>query len=398
ASVSFTNPGEPATTATFPQAGHYRLRLSAQDGTSDAWDEIDVTVHETAAVNQPPRVDAGPDQFIATPTTALRGTAIDDGLPAGATPTYAWSLVSGPGSVLFTSSQSLATLASFGGPGIYTLRLTVRDGSLAGTDDVAVTVAPNQRPLVTASPDQVVNVAGSVSLLASISDDGLPAGTLTGHWTTISGPGTAAISGLTVTETSVTATASFSLPGRYALRVAISDSELEGHDDTAITVLPDGNQPPIVLPSPDQTIALNESALLPFEVADDGLPQGGLTYRWTRVSGPGDAAFGEVDGIAAVRFNAPGIHVVRLTVDDGERSASAEVTITVLAEKPVLTVDAGPDQVLEWPGAAALTASVAWDGFPENSALNYAWTQTSGPGQVTWTHPEGTVTSIFLAT
>ncbi|HSH15964.1 MAG TPA: hypothetical protein VLD18_08025, partial [Verrucomicrobiae bacterium] len=59
ASVSFTNPGEPAITATFPQAGNYRLRLSAQDGTLEAWDEIDVTVHEAVAVNQPPQVDAG---------------------------------------------------------------------------------------------------------------------------------------------------------------------------------------------------------------------------------------------------------------------------------------------------------------------------------------------------
>jgi uncharacterized protein (DUF1800 family) len=94
--------------------------------------------------NQPPSADAGPDRSITLPAgTTLTGTASDDGKPSPpAALTYAWSEVSGVGSVTFGSPNALTTSATFSGPGTYTLRLTVSDSQISRTDDVLVLVNP----------------------------------------------------------------------------------------------------------------------------------------------------------------------------------------------------------------------------------------------------------------
>ncbi len=56
-------------------------------------------------VNQPPVVNAGPDQTVNLPAAAnLAGAATDDGLPnPPAAFTTTWSVVSGPGTVTFAN-------------------------------------------------------------------------------------------------------------------------------------------------------------------------------------------------------------------------------------------------------------------------------------------------------
>jgi hypothetical protein len=97
-----------------------------------------------AATNQAPTVSAGPDRTITLPNTALlSGTASDDGLPnPPAALTYAWSVVSGPGTVAFNAPGALSTTASFSASGFYALRLTASDGALSSSDVVNVTVNP----------------------------------------------------------------------------------------------------------------------------------------------------------------------------------------------------------------------------------------------------------------
>jgi K319L-like, PKD domain len=79
-------------------------------------------------VNQPPGVNAGPDQTITLPGSAnLIGTVSDDGLPnpPGAL-TTTWSKVSGPGTVTFGNAAAVSTTASFSAAGNYVLRLTAQ--------------------------------------------------------------------------------------------------------------------------------------------------------------------------------------------------------------------------------------------------------------------------------
>jgi hypothetical protein len=93
-------------------------------------------------LNQPPGVNAGPDQTITLPGSAnLDGTVSDDGLPnpPGAV-TTTWSKVSGPGTVTFGNANAVNTTASFSVAGSYVLRLTANESALQASDDISVTV------------------------------------------------------------------------------------------------------------------------------------------------------------------------------------------------------------------------------------------------------------------
>ena len=90
-------------------------------------------------VNQPPGVNAGPDQTITLPgSTYLVGTVSDDGLP---NPPWAvtttWSKVSGPGTVTFGNAAAVNTTAKLSVAGSYVLRLTANDSALQASDDAA---------------------------------------------------------------------------------------------------------------------------------------------------------------------------------------------------------------------------------------------------------------------
>ena len=89
-------------------------------------------------------MNAGADQTITLPSTAsLTGTATDDGQPdPPGTLTRTWSQVSGPGTLSFGDANAISTSAAFSMSGAYVLRLTVSDGAITGSDDVAITVNP----------------------------------------------------------------------------------------------------------------------------------------------------------------------------------------------------------------------------------------------------------------
>ncbi|HKV12875.1 MAG TPA: LamG-like jellyroll fold domain-containing protein, partial [Thermoanaerobaculia bacterium] len=98
-SVSFAQPAQLTSAATFSQPGEYTLRLTASDSALSASDLTKVTL----VANQPPVVNAGPDQTISTPgPVTLPGTATDDGLPSGKLSSF-WTKLLGPGTVSFTA-------------------------------------------------------------------------------------------------------------------------------------------------------------------------------------------------------------------------------------------------------------------------------------------------------
>ena len=232
--VTFANPAALATTASFSVAGTYTLRLTASDSALSASDDVVVTVNPAVPINQPPVVNAGPDQTITLPAAAsLSGTASDDGLPnPPATLTTTWSVVSGVGTVTFANPAARATTATFSVAGTYVLRLTASDSALSAIDDIVVVVNPapvNQPPLVNAGPDQTITLPAAASLSGTASDDGLPAppATLTTTWSVVSGVGTVTFANPAARAT----TATFSAAGTYTLRLTASDSALSASDD-----------------------------------------------------------------------------------------------------------------------------------------------------------------------
>ncbi len=93
--------------------------------------------------NNPPFVDAGPDQSLQGPAvkTILDGMVADDGLPdPPKAVTTTWSQVSGPGTVIFGDASAINTGAVIPEPGVYTLRLTADDGELENFDEVTITL------------------------------------------------------------------------------------------------------------------------------------------------------------------------------------------------------------------------------------------------------------------
>src|SRR5690606_3926696 len=113
-------------------------------------------------------------------------------------------------------------------------------------------------------------------------------------------------------------------------------------------------------------------------VTDDGYT-GQLSTNWTKVSGPGNVAFGNASNVnTTVSFSTTGTYVLRLTADDGSLTGYDEVQITVRNQPPV--VNAGSDLSVTLPGPAFLNGTVSDDGQP--GPLATEWSQISGPGRV----------------
>jgi len=107
-----------------------------------------------------------------------------------------------------------------------------------------------------------------------------------------------------------------------------------GTDQTAPvqTVPAPVNQAPTVNAGADFSVTLPAPAPLQGSAADDGLPSDTLTYQWVQVSGPAPATIANANALSATAyFTAAGQYVLRLTVSDGQLSASDQVTVTVVS-------------------------------------------------------------------
>jgi len=388
--VTFGSASSLNSTATFSVAGSYTLRLTASDSALSTADDVVIIVSPPAVKNQAPVVNAGADMTIVFPTAAtLTGTASDDALPSGSSLTVGWSKVSGPGSVVFINANSLNASATFTSAGSYTLRLTASDGTLSTTDDIVVTVtstASNQAPVVNAGPDQVISIGAAAAVAGTATDDGLPTGsTLTRTWSKVGGPGTVTFGNASALSSSAT----FSAAGTYTLRLTASDGLLSSGDDVVVVVNPVGaaNLAPVVDAGPDFSITLPNGITLAGTATDDGLPTGStLTKTWSKVNGPGTVTFGNAALLnSTANFSTAGTYTLRLTASDGQLSKSDDVVFVVSSAQsanhaPV--VNAGPDQTIPYPAAAALAGTATDDGLPTGNAMTKSWTKVSGPGTV----------------
>jgi RHS repeat-associated protein len=311
-------------------AGNYVAQLIVNDGKVDSAPSTVMIV--VANPNKPPVVDAGPNQTITLPTSVvtLNGSVTDDGLPASGVLTIAWSQISGPAPVVFSSPATAVTQATLGTAGTYVLRLTASDGEFTTSADVTVTVNPapiNQPPVVSAGPGGTVAVPGIFALHGSATDDGLPSGTLTTQWIQVTGPSTAVFADASQPLTSV----ALDSPGTYVFRLTASDGQLSASSDVTVVGLVNnggGNQAPFVDAGPDQIIALPNPAVLNGLAFDDGLPDGTLEISWSKVSGPGDVTFADpTNPKTTATFAVAGDYVLRLTASDSVLSSSDDIRI-----------------------------------------------------------------------
>lgn len=100
--------------------------------------------------NEAPVVNAGPDLHSSQRTVRLAGSVLDDGQPAGRTPTVRWEVLEGPGAVTFQNAAAPQTTADFAAPGDYLLRLVADDGELWRSALTTVHILPERTTVLAA--------------------------------------------------------------------------------------------------------------------------------------------------------------------------------------------------------------------------------------------------------
>ena len=391
--------------------------------------------------NQAPVVNAGADQTITLPSTAsLTGTATDDGQPnPPGTLTRTWSQVSGPGTVSFGDANAISTSAAFSMSGAYVLRLTVSDGAITVSDDVAVTVNPAAPgatgtgltgqyyndpdtgarfgTLVFTRTDATVNFTwGNDSPGPGVNIDkfsvrwtGQVLAPVTGNYTfsTVSNDGVRlwvngqlVINNWTVHGTTTNTSAAIALVAgvKYAITMEYFDNAgwgvaklLWAYPGQAQTVIPQSrlypavaspNQAPVVNAGADQTITLPSTASLTGTATDDGQPNppGTLTRTWSQVSGPGTVSFGDANAIStSAAFSMSGAYVLRLTVSDGAITVSDDVAVTVNPAAPGATGTGLTGQYYNDPDTGARFGTLVFT--RTDATVNFTWGNDSpGPG------------------
>ncbi len=373
--VTFSNPSNTMSSATFSQSGVYQLRLVASDSFLSSTDDLLVTV------DAPPAVNAGQAMTNTFPgTVTLTGSASDDGLPTNGTLTVVWSKISGPGTVVFGNTATTNSTATFGTNGVYVLRLTADDGIATNHSDI--TVMENLPPLVYGGTNILINGL-NVTLNGIVTDDGLPGSFLSTQWSQSSGPGTLTFGNVSLTNTSVTASQS----GTYVLVLTASDGAATNSGELVVTF----NLPPVVNAGPAQTVNFGTPVLLAGTITDDSLPYNTLTSLWTEVSGPGNATFADASLTnTTATFDQPGIYTLSLNASDMQAASRSDVIIKVNAA-PI--VNAGANQFVSMGTLVTLAGSYVDDGLPDSNVITL-WTQTSGPMEAVILDPSAPVTTV----
>src|SRR5882724_587460 len=159
------------------------------------------------------------------------------------------------------------------------------------------------------------------------------------------------------------------------------------------------NSPLLVDAGTNQLVTLGQTVTLHGTVTDDDLPPGGsLSSEWTLVSGPGTVILSDpLDPITGVTFSGTGAYVFRLSASDTVVTNSDETTVTVVAANHAPVVTLLPKQLVVLPNSIALNASVVDDGLPTGSVLTFAWSKSSGPGDVTFADTASTNTTATFS-
>ena len=111
----------------------------------------------------------------------------------------------------------------------------------------------------------------------------------------------------------------------YAVTAVDAFNNQSGLSNEA-SATPSTNPPPLVNAGPDRTITLSGAASLNGSASDNGP----FTVLWSMFSGPGSVTFGNSGAaITTATFSQTGLYVLRLTANDGAKTAFDNMTVTV---------------------------------------------------------------------
>jgi hypothetical protein len=325
--ASITSGGAFSWTPTEAQGpGVYTIRIIVSDGSLTDYEDIAVTVNE---VNTPPVLDPiGPKSVTEGNMLSFTATASDPDIPIQ---TLTFSLGSGApagASINPTTGVFSWTPTEAQGPGVYTIRIIVSDGSLTDYEDIAVTVnevnvAPVLNPIGSKSVDELT----TLSFTATASDSDLPAQTLTFSLGPGAPPG-ASITGAGVFAWTPTEAQG---PGSFVVRIIVSDGSLTDYEDVTITVN-EVNLPPVLSPIGSKTVTAGDLLQFTITATDSDIPAQTLAYLASHL--PSGASFNPATRIFSWQPTSGQVGVysnIHFEVSDGLLSDSENITITVKA-------------------------------------------------------------------
>ncbi len=264
----------------------------------------------------------------------------------------------------------------------------VHDGEWASAPaTVHISVEPvNDPPVVNAGEDQLIPFSTPLLLCGTASDDGLPDGAgLVSLWEKVDGPGAVTFA----PPDALTTQATFDAPGRYRLRLSVTDSEFSAARELEVIV----NQSPTADAGPD--LIATVGIPIPFRgaITDDNLPTGSVISSWNRLDGPGPAFIARPDALLTeTLFTISGEYHFRLTATDGHLCASDDLQVLVrpAGENLPPIVDAGPDRYIALTNEVRMLSQVTDDGLPFEETLVLSWSVVNGPGAVEFVPPNQT--------
>jgi hypothetical protein len=321
--VTFADATAASTTATFSSAGSYNLRLTASDSAISGSADLPVLVggplpspwidQDIGAVG-----NIGRGSFLEG-TFIERGSGADIGGSADAFH-YIYQQLNGNGAIIArVATQNNSDPSAKAG-------VMIRETLSAGSKYAAAVITPSTSIIsqrrtktngttasTTATDTQLVvpywlKLTRTASSLATFySSDGV---TWTSAGSTNVAMGASVFVGLAVT----------------------SHSNVFNSTATIDHV----NLSPIANAGPDQSITgTANTTTLNGSATDDGQPNGSITYSWKKANGPGKVTFGNASQpLTTAQFSKAGTYTLRLTVNDGQLSATDNVVITVLTPTP----------------------------------------------------------------
>jgi hypothetical protein len=338
--------------------------------------------------NISPNANAGADQTITLPTNSvnLSGTGTDSD---GSISSYAWSSVSGPASISFSSSTSASTTVNgLTVAGTYVIRLTVKDNKGAsGTNDINIIVKPNLNvaPTSSAGADKSLTLPTSTTTLIGSGTDA--DGTIASYaWTSVSGPAAVSFGSGNAATTTVSG---LTVAGIYVLRLTVTDNnDATASDDVSVFV----NQPPTVSAGSDQLISLPTSSTT---LTGSGTDADGTiaSYAWSKVSGPSAISFGSASqaSTSVSGLTVAGVYVFRLTITDNKGGISTDDINVLVNQSPA--ANAGIDKTIILPTTTTSLTGIGSDA--DGTIAAYAWSSVSGPSAIAFGTPSLANTTVF---
>lgn len=358
-SVSFGSPQALTTTIQAASDGNYIVRLTATDAAgNNASSDVSFTWDTTS-----PSLSAGPDRIVNAPFTQTGVVSDATGV------TLAWSKAFGPGELSFNQPANITTGISASQDGIYIVRLTATDSAGNITTSTMNLVWDTTPPTVSAGPDRIVKAPVTQTATA------MDATAMTYLWSKRSGPGTLSFSADSALTTTMTAGAD----GVYVVRLTAVDAA--GNSAYSEMTLTWDTTPPTVSAGPDRIV---NARITQTGTASDATA---MSYLWTQTSGTGTLTFDTANAMTTtISASADGIYTVRLSaVDAAGNSAYSEMKLTWDTQTP--TVSAGP--------SSAQNSQFTQTGFASGvTALNYQWSQQSGPGTINFGSPQALSTAV----